>query len=375
MHTLYSEAARLRESMAGERSQIELFLQRASSFAAGLPDLQARIDAVSSRFESIDDSSRKAEALTSLVGQLEGADDAPERTAPDPRAARGMPRLAQRAEAETDRRFEEQHARRGGSRRDPQPASKASRTRRPKRSRSWRTSARRRHAWRRPPNRSPGCCRTSGARRNGSARSEVADDDVTAQEGRLIDILARSETAANTASARVAQMQSLAEELERSAAGQGQPALRSWRASRRKQLEVAMQAREARRPAPGARREHQGAGPAPATRAAADKRLGAFQTRLDELQSATSEVERRMEQLAERETVITRCGSRSMRFTKSARRAAPIQKRRDPPQRRDGAPRARRRSCSARSPKPRRGSRHIQGRRHGGWTRSRSRPA
>ena len=59
------------------------------------------------------------------------------------------------------------------------------------------------------------------------------------------------------------------------------------------------------RPAPGARREHQGDGPAPAP---ASRRptasLGAFQTRLDELQSATSEVERRMEQLAERETLI-----------------------------------------------------------------------
>ena len=302
VHTLYSEAARLRESMAGERSQIELFLQRASAFAAGLPDLQARIDAVSSRFGSLDDSSRKAEALTSLVGQLE------ERTT----RLSGQRQILEQLEArlgslnglaaETDRRFEEQHARRA----DLDAL----------RSRIESVTHKAAEAIQKLEDVSAAQARLAPAaeqvtvllsdieraqERLGALR--VADDDVTAQESRLIDILARSETAANTASARVAQMQSLAEELERSAAVKDN-LLSELARVEAKQLEVAMQAHEAHGQLQALDASSKETDQRRRHIAAADKRLGAFQTRLDELQSATSEVERRMEQLAERETVV-----------------------------------------------------------------------
>lgn len=302
VHMLHADASRLRESMAAERVQMESVLERTSAFAAGLPALQARIDSVSTRFGSLDDTSRKAEALTVIADQLE------ERTT----RLNGQRHLLDQLEArlaslnglasETDRRLEEQHARRAdldaiGSRFEGVTFKAA-------------------EAIQKLDDVSAAQARLSPAaeqvtmllaeidraqERLGALR--IADEDVTAQEGRLIDILARSETAANTASARVEQMQSLAEELERSAAVK-ENLLAELARVEAKQLEVAMQAQEAHGQLQALEASAKETDQRRKQIGAADKRLGAFQARLDDLQHATSQVERRMEQLAERENVV-----------------------------------------------------------------------
>jgi chromosome segregation ATPase len=302
VHTLYSEAARLRESMSGERSQLEIFLERTTAFAAGLPDLQSRIDAISSRFTSLDDTSRKAEALTALVSQLEERSTrlSGQRQILDQLDAR-LTSLGTLA-ADTDRRLEEQHARRG----DLDAI----------RSRIDGVSLKAAEAIQKLEDVTAAQARLSPAAEQVTrllseidraherlAALKIANDDVTTQEGRLIDILARSETAANAASAQVAQMHNLAEELERSAAVKD-GLLAELARVEAKQLEVAMQAREAQNQLQALEANAKDTDQRRRQIAAADKRLGAFQARLDELHNATSQVERRMEQLAERETVV-----------------------------------------------------------------------
>ena len=112
VHRLHADASRLRESMAAERMQIESFIERTIDVRLGVPELQARIDAVAGRLASLDDSQSKGGSahLAPQPARRASRSSDPQRQLVEQLEAR-LTSLSALA-SETDRRLEEQHARR-----------------------------------------------------------------------------------------------------------------------------------------------------------------------------------------------------------------------------------------------------------------------
>jgi chromosome segregation ATPase len=302
IHQAHADVVRLRDSAAADRAAMEAFIQRASAFAAGLPELQSRIEAVDGRLTTLDDVGRKVDALAAAAGDLEARNArlAGQRGLIDQIEHR-LTTLSQLA-ADTDRRLEDQHARSGEidairSRIDgiSLKAAEAGRTLDDVSAAQARLS---------PVVDSVAMLQGDIERAQERLEAlQISDATVAKQEGRLTDVLARSEAAAAAAAERLVDVQGLAKELERSAAVKESLLMELSRAEAR-QRDVAVQMQEAeeqlQRLQAGAKETEQRRRQI----AAADKRLAAFQGRLDELQGLTSEVERRIEQLTARETVL-----------------------------------------------------------------------
>ena len=303
VHRTHAEAVRLHDSMLAERAMVESFIDRTTKFAAGVPDLQARIESITSRLATLDENNRKADALSSVANDLE--ERTARLTAQRQLIDEVQGRLASLSAlaSETDRRLDEQHARRAeveGIRSRIEGITIKASDALQKLEEVAAAQARL----------APLTEKLSGledevARATQQVSSlKVAAEDVASQESRLLDILARSESAAAAAERRVQQVQGLSTELER-AASEKENLLANLARVEAQQRDVAMQMREAE----GQLQRLQEASKETDQRrreiAAADKRLVAFQNRLDELQAVTAQVERRIEQLAERERVVT----------------------------------------------------------------------
>lgn len=71
IHASLADAAQLRDRVAADRASIETFLDRTTSFSAGLPELDARISGVVAKLSIVDDGARQAAALESIARDLD----------------------------------------------------------------------------------------------------------------------------------------------------------------------------------------------------------------------------------------------------------------------------------------------------------------
>src|SRR5207248_9405338 len=67
----HAHAAQLRERLASDRTATESFLERTTSFSAGLPDLDARMDAITGKLAIVDEGTQKAANLVSIADDLD----------------------------------------------------------------------------------------------------------------------------------------------------------------------------------------------------------------------------------------------------------------------------------------------------------------
>lgn len=71
LHATLADAAQLRDRVAADRTALESFLDRTTSFSAGVPELDARIDGIVAKLSTVDAGVRKAEGLASIANSLD----------------------------------------------------------------------------------------------------------------------------------------------------------------------------------------------------------------------------------------------------------------------------------------------------------------
>ena len=67
----HAEAMRLRDRLADDRGALESFLDRTSTFKAGIPELEARLQAISGKLSAVDDQTQKAAHLVAVAADLD----------------------------------------------------------------------------------------------------------------------------------------------------------------------------------------------------------------------------------------------------------------------------------------------------------------
>src|SRR4051812_21208331 len=69
--TSHAAAAQLRDRLGSDRTALESFLTRVDSFSAGIPALEKRLDAITQKLATVDESTDKAAGLASLASDLD----------------------------------------------------------------------------------------------------------------------------------------------------------------------------------------------------------------------------------------------------------------------------------------------------------------
>ena len=67
----HAAAAQLRDRLAADRSALEAFMERTTTFSAGLPELDARMEAITSKLAVVDEGTQKAANLVSIADDLD----------------------------------------------------------------------------------------------------------------------------------------------------------------------------------------------------------------------------------------------------------------------------------------------------------------
>src|SRR4029079_6675994 len=67
----HAAAVQLRDRLASDRAALEAFLDRTTSFSAGVPELEARMDAITSKLAIVDEGTQKAANLVSIADDLD----------------------------------------------------------------------------------------------------------------------------------------------------------------------------------------------------------------------------------------------------------------------------------------------------------------
>jgi chromosome segregation ATPase len=67
----HAEAIQLRDRLAADRTALEAFLVRTTAFGAGLPELDARMDAITSKLAIVDEGTQKAANLVTIADDLD----------------------------------------------------------------------------------------------------------------------------------------------------------------------------------------------------------------------------------------------------------------------------------------------------------------
>ncbi len=71
VHATHAAAAQLAERLTADRTALERFVERTTAFSAGLPELEARIDAITGKLAIIDEGARTATDLVAIAGDLD----------------------------------------------------------------------------------------------------------------------------------------------------------------------------------------------------------------------------------------------------------------------------------------------------------------
>jgi len=69
--TSHAAAGQLRDRLASDRTALESFLTRVDSFSIGIPALEKRLDTITQKLATVDESTDKAETLAALAGDLD----------------------------------------------------------------------------------------------------------------------------------------------------------------------------------------------------------------------------------------------------------------------------------------------------------------
>jgi chromosome segregation ATPase len=300
--TTHSEAVRMRDSLNNDRMALESFMQRMNEFSADVPALQARMEGVTGRMTVLEEANRRADALASAADALEQ------------RASRlgAQRQLVEQVEnrlaklndlvAETDRKLKEQHARRGEVELLESEIDRVA-------IRVTETRQKLDDVAAVEEMLSPLYDQLAAFEdriNQASGRVEalrVSDADLVGQERRLAELLAESRAAADAAAERLTQVTSLSGELEKSQTVKDELLAELARVEAKQKdvtihLETAdeqVQQLQAAAASAEARRKQM---------SMADKRLGAFQSRLEELQGLTEEIDRRVQELGQREAIV-----------------------------------------------------------------------
>src|SRR5262249_37318975 len=67
----HAAAVQLRDRLTADRASLEAFLDRTTTFSAGLPELDSRMDAIASKLAIVDEGTQKAANLVSLADDLD----------------------------------------------------------------------------------------------------------------------------------------------------------------------------------------------------------------------------------------------------------------------------------------------------------------
>src|SRR5262249_34465398 len=67
----HAAAVQLRDRLAADRATLETFLDRTTTFSAGVPELEARMDAITSKLAIVDEGTQKAANLVSIADDLD----------------------------------------------------------------------------------------------------------------------------------------------------------------------------------------------------------------------------------------------------------------------------------------------------------------
>ena len=67
----HAAAVQLRDRLAADRAALEAFLERTTAFSAGLPELEARMDAITGKLAIVDEGTQKAANLVSIADDLD----------------------------------------------------------------------------------------------------------------------------------------------------------------------------------------------------------------------------------------------------------------------------------------------------------------
>ena len=67
----HAAAVQLRDRLATDRTALEAFLERTTAFSAGLPELDARMDAITGKLAIVDEGTQKAANLVSIADDLD----------------------------------------------------------------------------------------------------------------------------------------------------------------------------------------------------------------------------------------------------------------------------------------------------------------
>jgi chromosome segregation ATPase len=131
----------------------------------------------------------------------------------------------------------------------------------------------------------------------------VSDADLVGQERRLVELLAGSRAAAEAAAERLTHVQSLSGQLEKSQ-GVKDELLAELARVEAKQKDVTIHLESADEQVQQLQAAAASAEARRKQMSMADKRLGAFQSRLEELQGLTEEIDRRVQELGQREAIV-----------------------------------------------------------------------
>ena len=298
----HSEAVRMRDSLNSDRRALEAFIHRINEFNAEVPELQARMDGVTGRMAVLEDANRKADALADAADALEQR--ATRLGAQRQLVEQVEHRLAKLNEmvAETDRKLKEQHSRRSEMEALEHDIDRVSI--RVTETRQKLDDVAAVEGMLAPLHDKLAAFEDRISQASGRVASlRVSDAELVGQERRLLELLAGSRAAAAAADERLSQIQSLNTQLEKSQEIKDELVAELARAEAR-QKEVSLHVESADDQLQKLQAAAASAETGRAQLATADKRLSAFQSRLEELHGLTEEVDRRVQELGQREAIV-----------------------------------------------------------------------
>jgi chromosome segregation ATPase len=300
--TSHAAAVQLRDRLASDRTTLESFLTRVDAFSLGIPALEKRLDTITQKLATVDESTDKAETLAALASDLD----------------RKMTRLATQEQfvervsgrldalstttGEVDQKLEQQIMRRAEldalrSQVDGVAIQVAD-----AREKLEDVSAVQQHLVPLTGQLSAltGQIETAHARFLAAQRDETA---LAEQERRLAILDERARVTADEIAARISEAQGLSNELQRSVSVKNE-LVEELAAVQSRQHDVALQLNAAdthatRLELTAKQLEQRGS-----QLAFAEKRLGAFETRLVDLSQMANDIDATIQRVAERETVV-----------------------------------------------------------------------
>jgi len=301
-HATHAEAIRMRDAMDSDRRTLEAFVQRMNEFNAEVPELQARMDGVAGRMGVLEEANRKADALATAADALE--QKATRLGAQRQLVEQVEHRLAKLNElvAETDRKLKEQHMRRGELEAFEHEIDRVSI--RVTETRQKLDDVAAIEEMLAPLHDKLAAFEDRISQASGRVESlRVSDAELVGQERRLLELLAGSRAAAAAATERLSQVQSLGTQLDKSQEiKDGLLAELARAEARQKEVSIHIESADDQ-----LQKLQATAASAEARRAqlsTADKRLSAFQSRLEELHGLTEDVDRRVQELGQREAIV-----------------------------------------------------------------------